>query len=284
MASQFVAWHESEIHYIRRGMGDPLLLVHNLYPGASCEEFEHNIDSLAHDFTVYAIDLLGFGQSTAPRIKYTADTYVQLLLDFIQRETKTPISIMASGLTCAYVNQVAIARPGLVNRLVYICPRSEPVGLETPRWLAPLQRVLLTSALGSSIYETLSGEYELTSFLKTCFYDPKNVTPALVRHLHEQATKPGSAYAIASLMTGFLDSSILKTLPHVTAPILLLWGDHAKPTPVEHSIRLRAVAKYCHLQVLENSGTWPHHEQSAKVNRLVKQFLIVEPSKISNAS
>jgi pimeloyl-ACP methyl ester carboxylesterase len=184
---------------------------------------------------------------------------------------------MASGLSCAYVNEVAVWRPELIERLVYVCPRSEPVGLETPRWLAPLQRLLLTSALGSGVYETIAGEYELGSYLRTCFSDPRHVTPDLVAHLHEQANKPGSAYAIASLMTGFLDSSILATMPHVKCPVLLLWGRHARPAPVEHSVRFSSITPNCRLHVLEQSGAWPHHEQSAKVNNLVEEFLKQSP-------
>lgn len=283
MASHYFTWQDNEIHYTRRGMGDPVLLVHNLYPGASCEEFDHNVDALARHFTVYAIDLLGFGQSAAPRMKYTAATYSNLLLDFIQTEIAKPVSVMAAGLSCAYVNEVAVWRPELVNRLVYVCPRSEPVGLDVPRWLAPLQRMLLSSTLGSGVYEVQAGEYELSTYLRGNFHDPKQVTPDMVARLHEQATKPGSAYAIASLSTGFLDTSILKTLPHVCSPILLLWGQHARPTPVEHSVRLRAIAKYCHVQILDDAGAWPHWEQSAKVNRMVEQFLVVEPAKISDA-
>jgi pimeloyl-ACP methyl ester carboxylesterase len=272
MASRYFSWHDSQIHYIRRGMGDPLLLVHNVYPGASHEEFEHNVDELARHFTVHAIDLLGFGESSAPRIKYTGGTYCNLLLDFLRNETG-PAHVMATGLSCAYVTEVAVWRPGLVKNLVYVCPRSEPTGLDTPRWMAAIQRVLLTSRLGSSVYETLSCKYELRSYLEGCFHDPKHVHRDQVERLHEQATRPDSVYACASLMTGFLDSDILKSLPHVTSPILLLWGHNARPTPVEHSVRFSSISRDCRLHVLEKAGSWPHHEQSAKVNRLIVQHL-----------
>src|SRR5262249_9453727 len=132
------------------------------------------------------------------------------------------------------------------------------------------------SPLGSGVYETLAGEYELTSYLQRCYFDPRRITPQQVHRLHEQATKPGSAYACASLMTGFLDSDILKSLPHVKTPILLLWGRHARPQPVEHSVRFSSVAPNCRLHVIEQAGAWAHHEQSARVNRLVMEFLGIE--------
>ena len=283
MASRTFSWHGSEIHYTRRGMGDPLLLVHNLYPGASCEEFDHNIDSLSRRYTVYAIDLLGFGESSAPRMKYTAGRYVMLLADFIQQVIGAPVSVMAAGLSCAFATEVAVWRPSLISKLVFICPRSEPIGLETPRWIAPLQRLLLTSPLGAGLYETLSGEYELATYLRSCFHDHRHITHDQIHRLHEQATKPGSVYACASLMTGFLDSDILKSLPHVNSPIMLLWGRQARPQPVEHSVRFSSVAPNCQLHVIENAGAWPHYEQSAKVNGLVDQFLATESASVGNA-
>lgn len=273
MASRCFSWSKGDVHFTRRGMGDPLLLVHNLYPGASREEFDHNLDELARHFTVYAIDLLGFGDSDAPRIKYTAGLYSNLLRDFIEQQIGSRAHVVTAGLSCAYVTDVAVWRPELIDRLVFICPRSEPTGLETPRWIAPLQRMLLASPLGSGLYETLSCEHELGSYLKNCFSDPRHITRDQIARLHEQASRRDSVYAYVSLLTGFLDSDILKSLPHVASPILLLWGRQAKPTPVEHSVRLSSVARDCRLHVLENAGSWVHHEQSSKVNRLVVQYL-----------
>jgi pimeloyl-ACP methyl ester carboxylesterase len=139
MASRYYTWHHGEIHYQRRGLGGPLLLVHNIYPGASDAEYERNIDELARHFRVYAIDLLGFGYSDAPRLKYTASIYIELIFDFLREVVESPAPVVSSGLSCAYVTEVAAWRANLFKKLVFICPRSEPTGLDVPRWVAPLQ-------------------------------------------------------------------------------------------------------------------------------------------------
>ena len=38
MASHYYLWRRNNVHYQKRGLGDPILLVHNLYPGASHED------------------------------------------------------------------------------------------------------------------------------------------------------------------------------------------------------------------------------------------------------
>jgi pimeloyl-ACP methyl ester carboxylesterase len=277
MASRYYSWHRGDVHYQRRGLGDPLLLVHNVYPGASLDEYYRNIAELARHFTVYALDLLGFGESDAPRLKYTAETYTELIRDFLRDEVKAPAHAIASGLSCAYVTEVAAANPELFDKLVFVCPRSEPTGLDLPRWVAPVRHFMLsTPAVASGHYETMTGRHELDVFLRNNFHHPKHVTEALVNRLHANAARKGAIHPYASLLTGYLDCKLLASLPKVTNPILLLWGRHARPTPVEHSVRLLALAKNSRLEVVENAGAWVHDEQSAAVNRLVVKYLTEE--------
>jgi pimeloyl-ACP methyl ester carboxylesterase len=255
-------------------MGDPLLLVHNIYPGASREEYWRNLDELARHFTVYAIDLLGFGDSDAPRLKFTANTYVELIFDFLREEVAEPAHCVSAGLSSAYVTEVAAWRPNLFKKLVYLCPRSEPTGLDIPRWVAPIRHFMLsTPPVASGYYETMTGRHELGVFLRNCFHHPKNVTPELIERLYDNCQRPGAIYPYASLLTGYLDSHLLSALPRVENPILLVWGRHARPTPVEHSVRLIAVARNSRLEVVEQAGAWVHAEQSAAVNRLIVEWL-----------
>jgi pimeloyl-ACP methyl ester carboxylesterase len=255
-------------------MGDPLVLVHNIYPGASHEEYAHNVAELARHFTVYAIDLLGFGESDAPRLKYTANTYVELLFDFLREEVASPAHVVASGLSCAYVTEVAAWRSNLFQKLVFLCPRSEPTGLDIPRWVAPIRHFMLsTPAVANGYYEAMTGRHELTTLLRNSFHNPKNVTAERVDRLFDNARRKGAIHPYASLLTGYLDSHLLASLPKVENPILLIWGRHARPTPVEHSVRLTAVARNSRLEVVENAGAWVHDEQSAAVNRLIEKYL-----------
>ena len=270
MASHYFKWHHGQVHYLKRGMGDPLVLLHNVYPGASQEEYVRNIDDLSRHYTVYAVDLLGFGASDAPRLKYTAQTYVELIFDFLREVVERPAHVVSAGLTCAYVTEVAAWRESLFQKLVFICPRSEPTGLDSPRWFAPVRHFFLsTPTLGTGFYETMAGDAEIRRFLHNCFFSPRAVTEEHVQRLVENGKQPGSIHAFASLITGYLDWSLLGSLPKVTNPILLVWGRQARPTPVEHSVRLAAVARACRLEVIEDAGAWVHDEKSARVNELI---------------
>ena len=119
----------------------------------------------------------------------------------------------------------------------------------------------------------MAGETEMRGYLRDCLHSPRAISNDLVKRLVENARQPGAIHAYASLITGYLDCHLLSSLPRVQNPILLVWGRHARPTPVEHSVRLIAVARDSRLEVVEDAGAWVHDEQSAAVNRLVVEYL-----------
>lgn len=58
-------WRFGKIHYTKQGHGAPLLLVHDMMPGASGYEWSSVEKQLATEHTVYTLDLLGCGRSEA---------------------------------------------------------------------------------------------------------------------------------------------------------------------------------------------------------------------------
>ncbi|KAK7391803.1 hypothetical protein VNO78_20225 [Psophocarpus tetragonolobus] len=74
----------------------PLLLVHGF--GASLPHWRRNIKTLAQNYTVYAIDLLGFGASDKPPgFQYTMETWSQLILDFLNEVIQKPTVLIGNS-------------------------------------------------------------------------------------------------------------------------------------------------------------------------------------------
>ena len=128
--------------------------------------------------------------------------------------------------------------------------------------------MLSTPAVANGYYETMTGRHELTTFLRNNFHNPKRVTPELVNRLYENAKKKGAIHPYASLITGYLDSHLLSSLPKVQNPILLVWGRHARPTPVEHSVRLTAVARDSRRVRLTRRATVPRFRARVASSRV----------------
>ena len=85
--TRFYHWrYQGEIHsifYKSVGEGPPILLVHSIHGAASSFEMRKIHSALADEYTVYTLDLLGFGLSDRPAIHYDADVYITLIYDFI---------------------------------------------------------------------------------------------------------------------------------------------------------------------------------------------------------
>src|SRR5579859_4240178 len=117
-------WKYGDMFYTVKGARDaqPLLLVHGLVPGASSYEWRKNIDALAGQFRVYALDLLGFGLSDHPAVAYNAELLTDLIHDFISEVIGKPAVVAARGLSCAYIVASAFRRPQLFDRLLLVSP------------------------------------------------------------------------------------------------------------------------------------------------------------------
>jgi pimeloyl-ACP methyl ester carboxylesterase len=93
-------WREQKIYYVQAGnFADdkpPLLLVHGF--GASTDHGRKNIHQLQEKFSVWAIDMLGFGRSSKPAWEYTGNLWREQLNDFITEVIKQPTVIAGNSL------------------------------------------------------------------------------------------------------------------------------------------------------------------------------------------
>src|SRR5436309_7303489 len=95
-------WRDWRISFTKRGSGPPILLIHGIHAAAWSYEWRNNVDYLARSNTVYTLDLLGFGRSDRPAIRYSARLYISLISDFVSRVIDGPTVLAASSLSTAY--------------------------------------------------------------------------------------------------------------------------------------------------------------------------------------
>lgn len=74
--SRTFEWRFGNINYTKKGSGSPVLLIHDVMPGASGYEWNRIEDSLAADYTVYTIDLLGCGTLRKSQVSHTQTSYM----------------------------------------------------------------------------------------------------------------------------------------------------------------------------------------------------------------
>ena len=105
-----------ELHYIKKGAGAPLLLLHG--NGESGDYFVHQVDEFARYFAVYAVDTRGHGQSPRGTAPFTISQFADDLLGFMNGQgiEKAHILGFSDGGNIALT--FALAHPERVRRLL----------------------------------------------------------------------------------------------------------------------------------------------------------------------
>jgi pimeloyl-ACP methyl ester carboxylesterase len=126
------------IRYNVIGGGPPVLLVHGWL--SSSRVWEQLAARLAQRFTVYTLDLSGFGESDKPLSGYGVRNGSRLLYAFCAHFGLTRTNVIGHDLGGNMAVKLAADHPDVVGRLVLVAtPADEDqIDLPTPLWLATL--------------------------------------------------------------------------------------------------------------------------------------------------
>jgi len=269
-------WKYGDIFYQVKGDREarPLLLIHGFGPGASSFEWRKNFDTLAEQFHVYAIDLLGYGISDRPRINYTAETFVDLIGDFVREAIGRQTIVVAHGLPGAYVIANAYRRPQLFERLMLVTPSMTMLQEVVPGSThAALKFILRAPIAGPFIYNMLTRRSAIRSLYgKQGYYNPELITDQLVNHTYSSAHQANSHLPMASLLSNHLNMDVYESLARLQQPIVAVWGREGVLTPIEAADTFKRVNPKIEVRMLDRASQQPQDEQAGQFNNLVREF------------
>ncbi|NLB94835.1 MAG: alpha/beta fold hydrolase [Armatimonadetes bacterium] len=274
-------WRYGRVSYQVAGEGQPLLLIHGVYAGASNFEWRHNFGALADNFRAYAIDLLGFGRSDRPTITYTDDLYTDLIHDFVRDVVADPAFAIASSVSASFLVADAAATPDAYRGLILICPQEiegregQPGGVAGRAYAS----ILRTPLVGTALYNSLVSTPRIRSELRKVRERTDGLDNETVRYYHRSSHQPGAKWATSSFLSGDLRRNIRGEFRSLQMPVLLVWGDRAAYSPVENAAAYLAANPRASLQVFEECGNQPHEEYPDRFNDLVLcQFQALVPA------
>jgi pimeloyl-ACP methyl ester carboxylesterase len=100
------------------GNSAPVLLLHGF--GASIGHWQHNLEFLATHHTVYGLDLVGWGGSRKPDIKYDIDLWVDQVYDFWQAFVGQPMILVGNSIGSLVALVAAARHPEMAASLVMV--------------------------------------------------------------------------------------------------------------------------------------------------------------------
>ncbi|GER87422.1 hypothetical protein KDW_15840 [Dictyobacter vulcani] len=269
-------WKYGDMFYEVKGNREakPVVLIHGFGPGASSYEWRKNIDTLSEQFRVYALDLLGFGLSDHPAIDFDAETYTDLLNDFIREVVGKPAIVVAHGLTSAYVIAAAYRRPQLFERLILVGAPPSILQESYPGPLNALQKfVLRTPIIGQFIYNTFTSRRAIRNYYDAQgYHNPGLITDELVEYIYTSAHQPDSRHASAAFLSGHLNLDVHEPFARLQVPVIGVWGREGMLTPAEASSAFKRVNPRIDVRIVDKATMHIQDEQAAQFNNLVREF------------
>ena len=255
----------------------PILLVHGIYAGASSFEFRKLAPLLARNHRVVALDLLGCGLSEMPELVYSAELFVEQIVDALGEFFDGPMALVGSSLGAAFAARAAARCPDRAAALALICPTGLGGVLDADP--NPGQRVAGTifrsPIAGESAWNALAAKPTLRWFLEFQSYAEKtSVTPEIVDNYYAVTHQPGARFVPSYFVGGDLNVDLAQDLPFVDAPVLVLWGERASRTnPVANAQEYARLAPHGSVATFADSGLLPHEEEPQAAADALERFL-----------
>lgn len=282
-------WKGYKINYVVEGdgRGPTLLLVHGF--GASLGHWRRNIRVLAERYTVYAIDLLGFGASDKPTdFNYTMEGWAELLLDFSRDVIQAPTILIGNSVgSLACLIAGSEAPQNLVRGIVLLnCAGGMNNKAIVDDWrikfITPLlwliDFLLKQRKIASALFERLKTRENLMNVLSAVYSNKASVDDELIEVIKKPADYPGALDVFVSVVTGPPGPNPISLIPNISIPILVLWGDEDPFTPLDGPVgkyfsSLPSLLPSVQFFILRGVGHCPHDDRPDLVHEKLLTWL-----------
>jgi pimeloyl-ACP methyl ester carboxylesterase len=255
------------IRYNVIGGGPPVLLVHGWL--SSSRIWEQLATRLAQRFTVYTLDLSGFGESDKPLSGYGLRNGGRLLYAFCAHFGLTRTNVIGHDLGGNMAVKLAADHPDVVGRLVLVAtPANEDqIDLPTPLWLATLPVV-------GPIFYTL-GRFARPVrrlWMRPFVADPEDLTEEVVEDAG-RSTPAAAGKTLAVARREISGGRLARQAVIIKVPSLLIAGEEDQivdPQAVSVWAGSMDQAEIC---LLDECGHLPMIERTAEFNAQILAFL-----------
>jgi pimeloyl-ACP methyl ester carboxylesterase len=268
---QYVKVEDINTRYWTLGQGEPVILLHGL--GSCVESWTYNIDALAQQHRVFAIDLVGSGHSDKPPVSYSLidlAKFVKAFMDTLELERATLVGNSLGGGVALWF---ALLFPQQIEKLVL----ANSLGLG--------KQIMFVFRLASLPWNSLlfrPSRVSTAFILKQIVHDSAVITDEWVEVLYQIGNLPGVPEALQRQLRVNIDfwgvrsdvyCPIVSQLATIHTPTLIIWGEQDPVLPVAHAQFAAKQLPIADLHIFDECGHWPQVERSHEFNAAILKFL-----------
>lgn len=241
------------IYYQKIGKGKDLIMLHGW--GQDVSTWWGIVDQLKNDFTLWLLDLPGFGRSDTPKKPFTVSDYAEIVGEFIRdNEIDKPILLGHSLGGRVAIKLACQPRVVKLNKLI----------LESSAGIKPKQDFLkpLIYPL-AKLSKLIPNFFNLKEKIRVWFY----------KSLESDYINAGP---LKKTLKNILEEDLTEDLPKIEVETLLIWGekDPTKEASLKNAKKMYQLIENSRLEVLDNVDHFPHLENPGMFVYWVKEFCL----------
>lgn len=257
----------------------PLFLIHGF--GANLNQWRWNLPALSAVAPVYAIDLLGFGDTEKAAAHYGASLWADQCADFLRQVIGQPVTVVGHSLGALVALTLAQCQPTWVRALLLVTvPTPASRDDLVAGWVADVARTVeswvASPVLLRPLFRVVRRRRFLERALRSLYTQPQAVDADLVDTFALPPQQRGAARTLCYLVKARSDPhfspSVKTLLATLTHPTLILWGQRDRVIPPTLADGLADLNSHIQLRFLPNLGHCLYDEDPDAFNQWVIQW------------
>jgi pimeloyl-ACP methyl ester carboxylesterase len=277
--------HGRRVIYRVAGSGPPIVLIHGMLNSSS--HWQSVALNLASDYTVIAPDLIGHGDSAAPRGDYSLGAHAASIRDLLAAVGIERATIVGHSLGGGVAMQFFYQFPQRVERLVLIS--SGGLGHEVSPMLRTAALPGMSAALSATIHPRLLGAIRDAGLrLRERGVGAGVYLQAIARAFAPLENRDARAAFLHTLRSvidvhGQRVSATDRLYLLESMPTLIVWGERDHTIPLKHGRLAHHAIPHSHFRTIPGVAHFPHLEDPDSVAALLREFVAgTEPGLIED--
>ena len=246
----YITLRDHNVYYQKLGEGKDLIMLHGWKQDVST--FHNVSEELKKHFTLWLIDLPGFGRSENPKQAFMVGDYAGIVTDFIKKNQLEKPHLLGHSVGGNIAIKLASENGELIDKLV----------LESSSGIRPPKGVV---------------RYLIYAGAKVFHYMIPNFLNIKDRIRHKFYWKLESDYlnagGLRNTLTNILNEDLSGSLSKIRNQTLLIWGEGDGQVNIKYAKQMYRKIPNSKLEILEGTGHFPHTEKPGKFLYFILDFL-----------
>ena len=269
-----------------------IVLVHGF--GASKDHWRFNQKSISSIATCYALDIVGFGESSQPKAQlsyekkqpnsftYCFDKWSQQIVDFCDQIVQKPVLLIGNsiGAVIALKSSKELIN-GCAGVILIDCAQRTMDDKRLSeqslfmRLMRPIIKTLVRQRfLSNALFTNAANPGFIEKILKIAYPSGNNIDKELIDILFQPTQRGGAPEAFRGFINLFDDYLAPDLLKNLNIPVHLIWGEKDPWEPVKEAQKWYETFECIKsLNIIFEAGHCPHDEMPEKVNPILKKII-----------